>query len=345
MKTLKEIMEAKIDWKKELAQADVDTKHIEPDQPMLKQPIGHDDSPISHDKTVGLYKADPTRNVMSELEVQKRANDYIKMYQNNGCTVQDIHKNADGSYSFTTIKGGVIKHHSFHKTGGRSQTAGGTTTAHDEEDNKAVDDNQKIIAVAKGRGRPAGALGAAKRSDAGASGTALQDILMKNVMKKLPQGKKRLVKFKESLDESRMSELHAAIQTHVEPHIKAYKDGKLGSDKFGMKLYHAKQKVADATGHDLVLVRKFVNDHVDSRLAEEISFEELTEMTEFQAGQEMSKGSANTGPSSVSFVHRKTGMNVPIAGRTTHTLGQAHAIIQGKHKDFNSKSHALVVNR
>ena len=199
MKTLKKIQEENIDWKKELALADAATKDIKPKQ---KGSGNNDDSPLMHDKTVGLYKAEPSRNVMSELDVQNRANYYIKQYQEAGYAVTNMHKNADGSYGFTTTKNGKVKDHTFHKSGGKQVVQMGDVK---DTDDRADDDNEKITKTQDDtqvkRGRPAGALGAGNKADAGMSGRSLQDILMGKINQKMPAGKKRVVKFKESVEE------------------------------------------------------------------------------------------------------------------------------------------------
>lgn len=79
----------------------------------------------------------------------------------------------------------------------------------------------------------------------------------------------------ESIDESRMAELHDSIDRHVEPHIRAYKAGKIDADTLGHRIVLAHDKVAKDTGHPVELVRRLVNDHADDRLSESTELEEM----------------------------------------------------------------------
>lgn len=73
---------------------------------------------------------------------------------------------------------------------------------------------------------------------------------------------------KEDLDEGRMAELDDAIKTHVTPHIKAFKSGKMGADTFGSKIADAHKKISDELGHPIEVIKQFVNQHVDRSLGE-----------------------------------------------------------------------------
>lgn len=65
-----------------------------------------------------------------------------------------------------------------------------------------TDDDTKPTKTSNGRGRPKGALGSVTKIKQGMSGgKALQDLLFGKIAAKLPVGTKRLIKFKESLDE------------------------------------------------------------------------------------------------------------------------------------------------
>src|SRR3972149_4785850 len=79
----------------------------------------------------GLYKVDKSHEVMTPGEVQKRAEIYIHQNQKSGYKISDVGKNADGSWSFTTNKSGKVVQHTFHKTGGRTQSVGGDVVDHD----------------------------------------------------------------------------------------------------------------------------------------------------------------------------------------------------------------------
>lgn len=83
-------------------------------------------------KIHGQYKAAPSHEVMTPGEVQKRAESYINQYGKHGYKIENVSKNADGSFSFTTTKAGKVVHHTFHKTGGRSQSVGGEVSNKDE---------------------------------------------------------------------------------------------------------------------------------------------------------------------------------------------------------------------
>lgn len=81
------------------------------------------------------------------------------------------------------------------------------------------------------------------------------------------------------LEESRMAELHDSIERHVEPHIRAYKKGKIDADTLGHRIVLAHDKVAKDTGHPVELVRRLVNDHADDRLSESTELEEAARGT------------------------------------------------------------------
>lgn len=78
-------------------------------------------------------------------------------------------------------------------------------------------------------------------------------------------------KKEEPVKESKMSELHAAIQTHLQPHIDDYKKHG-GAEHFANKIEHATRKIANETGHPLSAVTHFVNQHLDSELKESIEY-------------------------------------------------------------------------
>lgn len=89
-------------------------------------------------KLHGQYKAAPSTDVMTPGEVQKRAETYIKHYGQSGYKISDVGKNADGSWSFTTTKAGKVVHHTFHKTGGKTQSVGGDVVDHDTLSNDEI---------------------------------------------------------------------------------------------------------------------------------------------------------------------------------------------------------------
>lgn len=72
------------------------------------------------------------------------------------------------------------------------------------------------------------------------------------------------------IEESHMSEVHASIAGHVDRHVKAFKQGKLGMDQFGSKITAAHKKVAAEHGIEHNHAVKLVNDYVDSALNEEV---------------------------------------------------------------------------
>jgi len=172
------------DWKAELHAADAKTKTP-----------GTTATEITRFKpgVDGQYHADRSLELMSPEEVRQRANTYINQYKRTGYQISNVTQNADGSVTFTTVKDGKINHHQFHKNGSKAVSSGGITTAGgDDEETKS----QKIVpdSAVKTRGRPKGAVGLAKRTDAGMdSGKTLQDILVGKVFDKLPKNVRKII--------------------------------------------------------------------------------------------------------------------------------------------------------
>ncbi len=83
--------------------------------------------------------------------------------------------------------------------------------------------------------------------------------------------KESVMSFKEyltskSLDESKMSELHASIGEHLNKHIKAYKAGKIDADTLGTHVTNAHSKIADEFGIPHHAAKKLTNNYVDSKI-------------------------------------------------------------------------------
>ena len=83
------------------------------------------------------------------------------------------------------------------------------------------------------------------------------------------------------IEESHMSEVHASIAGHVDRHVKAFKQGKLGMDQFGSKITAAHKKVAAEHGIEHKHAVKLVNDYVDSALNEEVELDEGTDLADY----------------------------------------------------------------
>ena len=71
----------------------------------------------------------------------------------------------------------------------------------------------------------------------------------------------------EAIDESKMAELHATLGDHLDKHIAAYKEGKMGADTLGDKVASAHPHIAKAAGIPLEHAKKFANEYVDGKLA------------------------------------------------------------------------------
>lgn len=128
MKTIKEVW----DWKAEMAKADKATQHVGKKKGAAYDASGDHEARFNP-KIDGHYNVMPDRNIMTPGEVQHRAETYMSQYGTAGYKVDSVNKNADGSFAFTTTKGGKVKHHTFHKTGGHSQVTGGDVVIPDHE--------------------------------------------------------------------------------------------------------------------------------------------------------------------------------------------------------------------
>jgi len=119
-------------WAAEFARADKETQHVGKKKSAPSDASGDHEGRFNP-KVDGHYNVMPDRNVMSPGEVQHRAETYMSQYGSAGYKVDNVNRNADGSFAFTTTKGGKVKHHTFHKTGGHSQVTGGDVVIPDHE--------------------------------------------------------------------------------------------------------------------------------------------------------------------------------------------------------------------
>ena len=85
----------------------------------------------------------------------------------------------------------------------------------------------------------------------------------------------KLEKYVESIEESKMSDLHLTIGQHLDKHIANYKKNG-GAEHLGQKTVETAKKISKSHGLEHKHAQKFVNDYLDSKLNEDMKSADYT---------------------------------------------------------------------